>query len=438
MFNKIKSFIKKLAPNKVLSYYHYFLALVADLYFGHPSGRMIVVGITGTKGKTTCANFVWSVLKETGSKVGQIGTANIRIGEKEFLNNFHMTMPGPFKLQHLLKQMADEGCGYCVLEATSEGMKLWRHIGIDFDAAIFTNLTPEHLPSHNNSFEEYKKEKGKLFQALSNNRKVIKGTSIKRISIINSDSEHADYFSSFPAGKKYTYGISSNADLKAGDIQETSEGVSFEAGGALFKLSILGGFNVLNALPAILLGRTLGIADEKINFALSNLENIPGRMEIIDKGQNFKAIVDYAHEKISMNAVLDTAQKIAGGKKIILLLGAEGGGRDKTKRAAMGESAAKKADFVICSNVDPYEDDPFPIANDIAIAAEQAGMTREQNLFVILDRRKGIKKALSLAQEGDVVLITGKGAEQSITIGGKASAWDDRVVVAEEIQKSMS
>jgi UDP-N-acetylmuramoyl-L-alanyl-D-glutamate--2,6-diaminopimelate ligase len=161
-------------------------------------------------------------------------------------------------------------------------------------------------------------------------------------------------------------------------------------------------------------------------------------MEIIDKGQNFKAIVDYAHEKISMNAVLDTAQKIAGGKKIILLLGAEGGGRDKTKRAAMGESAAKKADFVICSNVDPYEDDPFPIANDIAIAAEQAGMTREQNLFVILDRRKGIKKALSLAQEGDVVLITGKGAEQSITIGGKASAWDDRVVVAEEIQKSMS
>jgi UDP-N-acetylmuramoyl-L-alanyl-D-glutamate--2,6-diaminopimelate ligase len=257
MFNKIKSFIKKLAPNKVLSYYHYFLALVADLYFGHPSGRMIVVGITGTKGKTTCANFVWSVLKETGSKVGQIGTANIRIGEKEFLNNFHMTMPGPFKLQHLLKQMADEGCGYCVLEATSEGMKLWRHIGIDFDAAIFTNLTPEHLPSHNNSFEEYKKEKGKLFQALSNNRKVIKGTSIKRISIINSDSEHADYFSSFPAGKKYTYGISSNADLKAGDIQETSEGVSFEAGGALFKLSILGGFNVLNALPAILLDELL-------------------------------------------------------------------------------------------------------------------------------------------------------------------------------------
>lgn len=436
----LKSKIRKMVPEPVIGAYHFVIANAAAIKFKNPSKKMIMIGITGTKGKTSTANFIWSCLSANGYKVGLIGTANIRIGEKERMNEFHMTMPGRFQLQKLLAEMVEAGCKYCVMEVTSEGIKQFRHKGIVFDIAILTNLTPEHLQSHGGSFEKYREAKGKLFASLKKSyTKTIKGQKVPKVAIINNDCDDKKYFLQFPADKTITYSIKKKSDFQAVDIFDTDKGVSFEAKDVPYQLSILGEFNIYNALPAIIVANELGVLKNRIQRGLSELTLIPGRMEKIDEGQSFTVIVDYAHEKESMTAVLKTAKNIVYERKgkIIVLLGAEGGGRDKAKRPIMGELCGKLADYVICSNVDPYEDDPTEIVEDIAKAAEKEGKVREKNLFVIEDRRKGINKALSLVRNWDIVLITGKGAEQSIIIGGKKSEWDDRVVVREELRKIM-
>src|SRR3989344_3642312 len=172
----IKSKIKKLIPERLISFYHFCLAVLAAFYYGFPSKKMIVIGVTGTKGKTSAANFIWSVLMAGGYKTGLIGTANIRIGDVEMLNKYHMTMPGRFILQKLLKQMAGAGCKFAIVETTSEGIKQWRHFGVVYDIAVFTNLHSEHLQAHGGSFEKYKEAKGIMFKGLQNKkRKIING-----------------------------------------------------------------------------------------------------------------------------------------------------------------------------------------------------------------------------------------------------------------------
>ena len=431
----MKKLLKKLLPEKLVLMYHYFVAIFATLYYGFPSKKMIVIGVTGTKGKTSTINFIWSCLQAGGYKTGIISTANIRIGEKEFLNKYHMTMPGRFTIQKLLAQMVKNGCKFCIVETTSEGIKQYRHIGVYYDIAVFTNLSPEHLEAHGGSFEKYKQMKTKMFAVLSSHKKVIDGKRIGKVIIANKDSEYAEHFLNFQADKKITFAINSEADYVANNIQETNTGVSFEVAKVIFKIGILGKFNVYNALPAIIVCRLAGVNDYLIAKGLLELQTIPGRMEKIDQGQNFTVLVDYAHEKESITNILQTANNMKKGEaKTIILLGAEGGGRDKAKRPIMGELAAKMADYVIVSNVDPYEDDPKQILEDIAVSSEKIGKIRDQNLFVIEDRKSGIQKALSLAKADDIVLITGKGAEQSIVIGGKRSSWDDRQIVREELK----
>ena len=433
-----KSKVKKLVPESIISLYHLSLAALAGFYYGWPSKKMITIGITGTKGKTSAANFIWSVLMAGGHKTGLIGTANIRIGDIEMMNKYHMTMPGRFILQKFLKQMLNVGCKFAIVETTSEGIKQWRHFGIFYDVAVFTNLTPEHLQAHGNSFEKYKKAKGKMFKSLDRGpRKFIEGKEIKKIIIVNYDDLHKEYFLNFPADKKINFGTKEGADFQADKIRNTGDGLEFFIGSMPYEINVLGKFNVYNALPAVAIGSLFDISKEKIREGLENLKNIPGRMERIDEGQEFLVFVDYAHEKEGMTAVLETAGEITAESigKVLVLLGAEGGGRDKIKRPILGEIAAKNADFVVISNVDPYEDDPKEICDDIAVAAENFGKIRNKDLFVIEDRREGIRKALSLANKNDVILITGKGAEQSIIIGGKRYPWDDRVVVREELNK---
>jgi len=436
MVNNIKKLILKLTPDFIHKYYHILLAYIGSFFYGNPSKKMIVIGITGTKGKTSTANFIWSVLNNAGIKTGIISTANIRIGNSESLNHFHMTMPGRFAISRLMKNMLDTNCKVCVVEVTSEGIKQGRHLSINFDYAIFTNLSPEHLPSHNNSFEEYKKTKGKLFERVGESeRKTIDDKKIEKIIIANSDSEHAEYFLSFKADKKITYGISSG-DIQAENIGENKRGVDFTIREVPYRSQILGAFNIYNILPAIIIGKNMGISDEFLQKGVSNLSGIPGRMEIISNNKNLLVIVDYAHEGQSMKALLDSAIKIKESpeSKIIVLFGAEGGGRDKAKRSVMGNLAGKLADYVIISNVEPYDDDPQEIIGDISQHVVSAGKKIDENLFLIEDRRAGIAKALSLAKSGDTVLITGKGSEQSMIIGDKKIIWDDRVVVREELE----
>lgn len=436
----LKKYLKKLSPLWLLHSYHYLLAFSGTLFYGFPSKKMVVIGITGTKGKTSTANFVHAVLTAGGHKTGIITTANIKIGTEELPNTYHMTMPGRFTIHRLMRRMVQAGCTHCVVETTSEGIKQYRHIGIAYDYVIFTNLTPEHLASHGGSFEKYKQTKGILFKTVSTRKpKTIHGKDIPRTIIANSDSEHATYYLSFPADKKITYSVHKPSDVQAHNISDTASGIRFDVGNSNFASPVLGSFNVENILPAIIVGREEGMSDSEIAQGLTTLETIPGRMEQIEAGQNFTLIVDYAHEKESMTRVLTTARALVGlDHRVIILLGAEGGGRDKTKRAIMGTLAGQLADYCIVSNVDPYDDDPQEILEGITKASETTGKVRNTDLFVIEDRREGIAKALTLAQAGDIVLITGKGAEQSMILGSTTIPWDDRRVVREELEKILT
>ena len=399
--------------------------------------KMAVIGVTGTKGKTSATNFIWSVLTASGEKTGLISTANIRIGSEEKLNYFHMTMPGRFSIPKIMSQMEKAGCNFCVVEVSSEGIKQWRQAGIDFDVVVFTNLTPEHLPSHEGSFEKYKEAKSRLFSGLSQSfRKKIEGKEVPKIIIANKDSEYADFFLNFLADKKFTFGLGEGAEYRAEKIFESLDGVDFSLDNYRYKLSVPGAFNVMNALPAIIVGKIFDVQEIDIEKGLLDLKTIPGRMERIDEGQNFVVFVDYAHQKESMAAAVSACEKMKKpGSRIIVVLGAEGGGRDKRKRPAMGEIVGTRADFVVVCNVDPYDDEPKQIIEDIAVVAEKFGKVRGENLFAIEDRREGIRQALTLAREGDIVLITGKGAEQAMIVGGKNIPWDDRKVVREELKK---
>ena len=433
----IKKFVRGLISERLLSVYHYFLALAAALRWGFPSRHMVVIGVTGTKGKTSTANFIWSALSAGGHNVGIITTANIRLGDREVLNAYHMTMPGPFTIQRLLREMAEAHCTHCIIETTSEGLKQHRNVGIQYDIGVFTNLFPEHLPSHGGSFDAYKKMKGEMFKSLMGHpKKVLDGRPVERMIIGNADSEHAPFFLSFPADKKITFAVEKKADYTAQNVRSSDSGVTFKLNNTEFQLTIPGAFNVSNALPAIIIARLMDLDDASIVQGLAVLSVIPGRMERIEEGQDFTVFVDYAHEGESMRNVLETADSMRQpGGKVIVLLGAEGGGRDKAKRPIMGKLCGTMADYVVVSNVDPYDDDPHEILEDIARAAEEAGKRREADLFVIEDRRAGINKALSLASTGDIVIITGKGAEQSMVVGGRHFPWDDRVVVREELHR---
>lgn len=416
----MKELIKKYIPESFLYTYHTVQSFLAALLHGFPGMRLKVIGITGTKGKTTTANFVWSVLRAHGIKVGIVSTANIRIHNREWLNPYRMTFPPAWEMQKLLKQMLDAGCTHVVMEATSPALAQNRHIGIRFAAGIFTNLSPEHLELHHNNFIEYRTEKEKLFKALARNP--------NSVSIVNADSEQAPFFTRYPAGKKYTYGVKEGT-IRATSITETDDGVDFSVGGEHYHLNTLGGFNVYNALPALVLARAWGIPSETIRRGFLELSGIPGRMERISAGQPFLVIVDYAHEGLSVGAVLDVGRRmIPASGRVLVVTGATGGGRDKAKRTTIGSTVGKSADIAYVTDEDPYNDDPILIIKDIADAVCATGKQESKNFFVIPNRKDAIHRALRDAQKDDIVLIIGKGAEQTMQVKGGAIPWDDRKI----------
>jgi UDP-N-acetylmuramoyl-L-alanyl-D-glutamate--2,6-diaminopimelate ligase len=404
----MKEFLKKFIPSFLLSFYHFILAFLGALIYRTPSKKIKVIGITGTNGKTTVTEMISKIFEEAGYKVALLNSIRFKIGSQEKKNELRMTMPGRFFIQRFLRKAVDSGCQYAILEVTSEGIKQHRHRFINFDTAVFTNLAPEHIEAHG-SFEKYREAKGKLFQATKN------------IHIINVDDENSNYFLKFPAKKKITYG------LKTGD---------FNLENTNLKLKIPGQFNLYNTLAAIAVAVSQGINK---NFAIRVLEEfkgIPGRMEeVISKP--FKVIVDYAFTPNALEKVYQTLRNTRYGipnTKLICVLGACGGGRDKWKRPVLGEIAAKYCDQIIITNEDPYDEDPYQILSMI-----KSGIFKSQfsisNFYEIIDRREAIRKSLELAKPGDTVIITGKGCEPSIVIKGKKIPWDDRKTVREEFQK---
>lgn len=429
--------LKKLLPQQLINNLHYIEALTASFAYRMPSRSMITIGIVGSKGKTTLANLLWAALSGDGSKVGLIGTANIRIGQHESLNPYHMTMPGRHHLQKVLADMRQAGCQYAIMEVPSEGQAQWRHIGVHFDTLIFTNVTREIMASHNYSLELLHTHNQRVFRSFAkNNPKKLNGRLQPKILIANADAEHFAHYFAHIADIKRSYSVKTKSDYQATRIQADSDGATFQIHKHTYQIHLPGIVNVSNATGAIAAALELGKAPEAVAQGIAQLQTIPGRMERITEGQPFDIIVDYAHEETGMQALMDGAKlmrKKTG--KIITLLGAEGGGRDKIKRPIMGEIAMRGSDYVIISNVDPYSDDPMEIIHDIAKGAEKVGGKKDESYYTIADRRSGIRHALTIARPGDLVLITGKGSEQSIIINGKKSDWDDRAVVREELKK---
>jgi len=431
----MKKILKKIVPKFLISLYHFVAVKFFQVLYQNPSEKMIVVGITGTKGKSTVANLLWSILAEAGIKAGVTSTANFRVGQEERPNPYHMTMPGPSILYWLIREMAKKNCRVAIVETTSEAIVQHRHRGINYDMVVFTNLAPEHIEAHG-SLERYRAAKGKLFLHLNKSRRKFFGKKmLPKKSLIFGDDPLARYFLQFPTDEKITFGLGEKNDFVARSIRADETGVRFVVAGHEYYIPILGAFNAQNALAALAVARTLGIDFSAIGRGLARAA-VPGRMEKIATPKPFTVIVDYAHEPKSMTALLETAHSLVGNGKIILLTGSAGGGRDKSRRAVLGELGAKMADFLVVANEDPYGEDPQAIIDEIVLAAKKNGKVMGKNLFEFLERRQGIAKALSLARTGDIVLIAGKGAEQKMMVGeSKSIPWDDRDVVREELAK---
>lgn len=439
----MKSLLKKLVPKSFILKFHKWEAVLANRRYGFPSNKMIVIGVTGTNGKSTTCNLIAKVLEETGEKVGFMTTANFKIGDREWLNDTHMTMQGRFTLQRMLAEMVKAGCKYAVVETSSEGIMQNRNWGINYDMAVFTNLTPEHIEAHG-SFENYKKAKGMLFSGLGRfPRKKIDGKEIPKALAVNLDDQHWQYYFNFPADKKYGYGISFISKLPeaqaviAGDINLEVNGTFFRVGTEDFNIKLIGRFNVYNCLAAICVGLHFGLNLNQCKQGLGKVTGVPGRMESIDEGQNFSVLVDYAHDPVSFNNLFATL-KMFTKNRIIHVFGSAGGVRDHAKRPLLGRISGEQADITIITDEDSYDEPTMKILNEIAVGAIAGNKIEGQNLFKITDRREAIKYACQLAQPGDLVLITGKGTEQSIKSNGVETPWDDREVTRQVLKELLA
>jgi UDP-N-acetylmuramoyl-L-alanyl-D-glutamate--2,6-diaminopimelate ligase len=432
---KIKKLVRSLAPSFAIRLYHLFLAHAGALRYGYPTRRMVVIGVVGTRGKTTVGNFIWSCLTSAGYKVGLTGTANIRVGNTERMNPYHMTMPGRFRLQKILREMADAGCQFAVVETPSEGVEQFRHKGVFYDCVVLTKLYPEYLEIHGWSFDRAKEmDEVPFVELMRQPRKKLNSGSVPKVIVVDAEAEEKERFLKYPADVKLTYGCNAKADIAAEAIEEKEFGSAFTAARERYEVRLPGVYNVQNALAAVAVSLAFGVKPEYIRKGLL-LDGIPGRMERIELGQPFQVYVDYAHDAVSLESVLEAAAKLKGSAhKLIVLFGGQGGGRDVKKLPVMGEVSAKLADTVILTTDDPFDEDPLRIMEVIAPGAEKYGKKRGEDLLMIVDRREAVRKAFSLAGEGDVVLIAGKGAEQSMVTKAGNIPWDDRAVAREELK----
>ncbi len=414
--DKILFRVKKLIPKSVFNYfqpaYHTALAYAGAFAYGFPSKKIKIIGVTGTKGKSTIVHLVTKILEGSGKKVAACGSLGFKIAGKEWPNTLKMTMPGRFRLQKLIAEAVKADCEYFVLEVTSEGIKQKRHLGIQFDCAVFTNLHKEHIESHG-SFENYYMAKQELFERTDH------------IHVVNADDPNFELFSKFHSKKTIFFGLKAG-DIVASNIKLNSEGSSFEVYGTNFETHLAGEFNVSNCLAALSVGVMYGLDLPSMKPILDSIKYVPGRMEFIQR-EPFNVVVDYAHTPDSLGAVYKTLKPQSN--RLICILGAAGGGRDKWKRPEFGRIAAQYCDEIILTDEDPYDEKPDDILNQI-----ESGMPKIQDtkykIHRVLDRKEAIKKALSLAQKGDTVIITGKGSETSMAVSGnKKIPWSEKEVV---------
>lgn len=396
-------------------------------FFDYPANRMRMVGVTGTNGKTTTTHMIRHILKAQGFKVGVIGTVHIMIGDTSY--PIHNTTPDVVDLQHILHQMVQENVEYCVMEVSSHALALGRVSGVEFDTAVFTNLTQDHLDFHK-TFENYLAAKCKLFEQVSapNQVKDNKGA------VINIDDSYGYRVMEKTTAPTITYSTLGKGTLNASDVHMSTKNsqytVNYKGESYPVSMNTTGLFNVYNTLAAIGACLQEGISMEAIDTALKTFSSVPGRFELIEEGQDFAVVVDYAHTPDGLQNILETSKAIKE-NRIIIVFGC-GGDRDATKRPIMGRIAAEYGDKIYVTSDNPRTEDPVQIVKDVEVGVKEA--LREGTSYeVIVDRREAINHAIHDAKAGDIVIIAGKGHENYQILKNETIHFDDR----EEARKAL-
>lgn len=417
MYNKsMKEKLEKLKfYNQLVLPYHYLQSLAAGVRYGFPGKKLRVIGVTGTNGKTTTCFMIWKMLNEAGRKAGLMTTVAWGVKELEPELN-HMTTVDAMTLNRRVKKIKEQGAEFLVLEVTSHALAQFRTLGIPIEIAVFTNLTHEHLDYHG-TMEKYREAKGKLFKKA-------------KYSILNADDKAAEYYAK-NCQKYITYGIK-NGKIRASEIKLGVSGVKYSCGDIKIETKIPGIFNVYNSLAAVCVGQKLGLKKEEIEKGLISLEAVEGRMNVVDEGQDFAVIVDYAHAPDALEKVF---QSVGGHKGKIIAVHGGAGRRDPSTRPVRGEILGKNADIVIITEDDSRDEDPAKIAEGFIKGAEKAGKIRNKDLIVELNREKAIKKAFEIAKKGDLVLILGKGHEKTILRADGPHDFED-IEVAKRLLRS--
>ncbi len=410
--------IKKIIPAPIFNFfqpaYHFVLAYLGAIIYRFPSRKLFVIAVTGTKGKSSTVEILNAILEEAGYKTAVTGTIRFKIGDKSWPNLYKMSMPGRFFIQKFLRDAVSDGCTHVVMEITSEGAKQYRNKGIDLDALIFTNLSPEHIESHG-SFEKYRDAKRSIGWSL------VKSSKKEKWCIANKDDEESQLYLSLPVTHAVPFSLS-----KAEPYTLEKSSIAFTYKGQEMSAPLTGLFNIYNVLGAVVCAEAVGVSLEIIKKALAHMQTPKGRVERVDAGQDFEVIVDYAHTADS----LEKLYLAFPDQKKICVIGSTGGGRDTWKRKNMGAIADKYCDEIILTDEDPYDDEPRSIVEDM-----KKGIFNKPN-EIIMDRREAIASAISKAQTGDVVLITGKGTDPYIMrANGEKEPWSDSEVAREELEK---
>ena len=460
-------FLRQILGQRILNYYHLVCAIIANILYGFPSRKLHVIGVTGTDGKTTTVNMIASILRAAGLPTAHLSTVNAQIGDKVYDTGLHTTTPSPFLLQKLIRRAVNAASFFLVLEVTSHALDQYRTWGIKFETAVITNISHEHLDYHK-GLSSYMAAKGRIFKNVE-------------YGILNMDDGSYEYFSKIhphltsplegeelKREQLLTYGLTANAKFWADNIEESLIATKFRVhppdskAGAMaetisIELNLPGKFNVYNALAAISVGVNYNVAPEAIQKGLRGVSRIPGRLEFITPPSvpphqaypkseyafggprqgagRMRVMVDFAHTPNAIENLMQFLRpKISG--KIIHVFGSAGE-RDVTKRPLMGAASDKYADIIVLTR----EDNRSEQVQDICVQIAQ-GITRKQNgkeYFIIPDRREAIRTALRLAQgSDDLIIVTGKGHEQSLNVGGVETPWDDREIVREVASSATS
>jgi len=405
------------------------LAHLSAAFYGFPARYLTVIGVTGTDGKTTTSNLIFQILLAAELRAGIISTVNAVIGNEILDTGFHVTTPEAPDVQRFLNRMATSGLTHVVLESTSHGLAQHRVTGCEFDIGVVTNITHEHLDYHG-SYEGYRAAKARLFTDLALTREKTHGN--PRLGILNRDDASYEFLCSVTPVKTLAYGLSSGADVRAEEIEYRPDGMSFIAVGPGFRqpiqCNLLGDFNISNCLAAIaatVVG--LGLEPEAAARGIRALQGVPGRMETIHLGQDFTAIVDFAHTPNALRVALQTVRKLTAGR-VIAVFGSAGL-RDRAKRRLMAEVSVDLADFTILTAEDPRTESLDQILAEMADAAARRGGVEGETFIRVPDRGEAIRRAVQLAQPGDLLVTCGKGHEQSMCFGTTEYTWDDRTAL---------